>query len=162
MVSLVASIAVLLTLALTGCDDDDSSADSVETGDEPVQITGASDEDQAIADDLWEYVRRMCLDVEPPPASELEPAVRRGLTRKYGSVEQAFESFERSCESYERISVEDRVITASTNLAADEQGELVADHVCNTIQGSDVADRETHTILDTDGELLFSCRGAGP
>jgi hypothetical protein len=158
-------IAVLVSAVLvpTGCGDD-SEAEPVtaQSGKSRVGISAASDEDQAIADDLWEYVKRGCQDFGPPPDSQLEPAIERALVRRYGSVQNAFESAARACESYERVGVEDRVITVSTVLAPDEQGELDADHICNAIQGSDVADMQTHEILDADGELLLSCRGAGP
>lgn len=167
MMRIPALIGVLAGLTLTGCGDDGAS--QTETGGQPVQITAASKEDQSIADELWEDdVKQECRDVEPPPASRLrsaferEPAIERYFIRRYGSVENYFESLQRACESYQRISVEDRVITVSTDLPSGEQGELDADHICNTIQGSDVADFETHTILDRDGDVLFTCRRSGP
>jgi hypothetical protein len=154
------------SLAILGCGSESTETSPGESQPREIQITAASSKDENVATDLVRYIAP-CPRVPRLEDLNLERSDERRIVRRYGSVENFLEgdywlALKRVCQSYERVAVKEGVITVSTNLAAGEQGQRDADNVCNEIQGSDVADFETHTILDRDGELLFTCRGAGP
>jgi hypothetical protein len=132
-----------------------------------IEVSGGSAEDERIGNELRTYIERDCRRVsslaelrasiaraaEPSPA-----AIRRYLVRRYGSIEQAFQSSRQVCRSYRSISVDDGVITVETALEDDRLGRIGASDVCNTIQGSDVADfTRGHSVLGRDGERLATC-----
>jgi hypothetical protein len=157
------AVIVALVGAIAACGSEDSTSNSgsvppINSG--PVEISGASSKDRRIAADLRDYIKP-CPGAadeplpEPPPGSNAE----RRLIRQYGSVEafeKAFIKMRRTCGSYQRIAVKDGVITVKTTLeSTDTQN---AGDICNTIQGSDVADfTPGHTVLGEGNEVLARC-----
>lgn len=146
---------LVLATAIAACGSGDSAGDNGQ-----VEISGVSSKDRQIAADLRQYIA-------PCPGGAYEIALNqawrsgskaeRRLIREYGSVEAGLEAMQRTCASFQRIEVNDWVITVKTTLrSTDTQN---AADICNTIQGADVADFVPgHTVLGEDDEVLARCR----
>jgi hypothetical protein len=153
-------LAAALAVAVVAC-----GGDGEERG-AGIELSGDSSRDEEIARDLRIYIERGCRRLssleewrasiaraeEPPP-----PVLRTYLARRYGGVDRAFESFSGICQSYRAIRVGDGVITVETELQGN-RAKLLASDVCDTIQGSDVADfTRGHRVLGEDGSELAKC-----
>jgi hypothetical protein len=156
----LAVVATALAVVLAGCDgggEEDAGR---------IDVSGGSAKDEQIGADLRAYVERGCGRVSSldewramiARAEEPPPRVLRGyFVRRYGGVDRAFESFRITCRSYRAIVVEGGVITVETALRG-YLARVRAGDVCNTIQGSDVADfTRGHRVLGEDGSELAEC-----
>jgi hypothetical protein len=131
-----------------------------------IQITGASEADREIAADLREYIRGGCRGTASPGALaralDANPADKKQVLERYGTVERLFESapfqqVHRVCASYQRIRVDGGVITVTTGLPTDEEGTGDAQIACNTVRASDVADFTTHSVVGEESTPLATC-----
>ena len=167
MVRMRGSLALLplacVGFLLSACGDSGTSTATTGHG---IEITGTSAADQKMAADLRDYVDRGCRGTGSVAALtrtlDAQPGVKGRIAQKYGSVEQFFTSdffqgLRRVCDSYERVAVDGGVITVVTSLSADDQGRSDATAICNTIQGSDVAEFTTHTVADDESRQIAAC-----
>jgi hypothetical protein len=149
----------------------DSGTTITETTGHGIEITGTSAADQKMAADLRDYIDRGCRGTGNVAALtrtlDAQAGVKGRIVQKYGSVEQFFTSdffqgLRRVCHSYERVAVDGGIITVATSLPADDQGRSDATAICNTIQGSDVADFTTHTVVGEGSRRIGTCPARHP
>jgi hypothetical protein len=157
---------VCIGFLLSACGD--SGTTTTETTGPGIEITGTSAADRKMAVDLRDYINRGCRGTGNVAALtralDAQPGVERRIVQRYGSVGQFFASdffqgLRRVCDSYERVAVDGGVVTVATSLPADDQGRSDANAICNTIQGSDVADFTTHTVAGAESRQIATCPG---
>jgi hypothetical protein len=165
---IVALVGAILAVVVIGGGEEEGSGDSASNGGPvpinsgPVQISGGSSKDRRMAADLRDYIKPCPGAAEDVP-SEAHQALKPGsraeqrLISEYGSVEAGIEYVQRTCGSYQRITVKDGVFTVKTTLESTDTKN--AADICDTIQGADLADfTPGHTVVGEDNEVLARCR----